>query len=41
MAERSFRRHRFGPDIERVTADQLKYAKIAVGPEVCPYLPTI
>ena len=41
VAERSFRRHRFGPDIERVTADQLKYAKIAVGPEVCPYLPTI
>lgn len=33
-AERTFRRHRFGPEIERITADQLKYARIAVGPEV-------
>jgi len=32
--ELTFHHHRFAPDIQRVTADQLKYAKIAVGPEV-------
>ena len=30
----SYKNHRLANDIDRVTADQLKYAKISVGPEV-------
>ena len=30
----SYKDHRLGTNIETVTADQLKYAKISVGPEV-------
>lgn len=27
-------KHKLGPQIEKITADQLKYAKLSVGPEV-------